>query len=251
MTPTSKVFSDYESAKPPPLEEQGRFWDDWNRGVRFREGYDEFMDRQREKAIEAARHAGLHQARILDAGCGTGWLGNALLPSGQVWGTDLSQAAIEEGRRRHPAVQLICGDFLQLELPSPFDFVVMADSLTNMYDQAGGVRRVAALLRQGGTYLLMTPNREIWRRRSGLKPRGQGQFMAWPSLQAYRELLQPQFTIDSISSIVPGGDSGLLWWVENRWVRGGMRRLIGRERWRNLLESLGLGREWVIVARRR
>jgi len=34
-------------------------------------------------------------------------------------------------------------------------------------------------------------------------------------------------------------------------VRGGMRRLIGRNRWRDLLEAARLGREWVIVARRR
>jgi len=247
----SKVFREYEGSRPAPLEEQGRFWDSWNKGWRFRDGYDDFMDRQREKAIEVARRERLHDARILDAGCGTGWLGNVLLAFGQVWGTDLSQAAIEEGRRRHPGVQLICGDFLKLELKGPYDFVVMADSLTNMYDQAGGVRRVAELLRPGRTFLLMTPNREVWRRRSVLVPRGDGQFMTWPTLEAYRELLRPHFAIESVSTVDPGGDSGLLWWVENRWVRGGMRRLIGRNRWRDLLETARLGREWVIVARRR
>ncbi len=251
MTRHSKGFNAYERAKPPPLDEQRRFWDDWNRGWRFRDGYDEFMDRQRETAIEVARRAHLHDARILDAGCGTGWLGQALLPFGRVWGTDLSQAAIDEGRGRYSGVQLICGDFLQLELPGPLDFVVMAGSLTNMYDQPGAVRRVAELLREGGTYLLMTPNREIWRHRSRLGPPGKGCFMTWPTLEAYRELLRPHFAIESISTIDPGGDSGLLWWVENRWVRGGMRRLIGRNRWRDLLESARLGREWVIVARRR
>ena len=209
------------------------------------------MDRQREKALEVARRARLHNARILDAGCGTGWLGNALLPFGRVWGIDLSQTAIDEGRRRHPGVQLICGDFLKMELTGPFDFVVMADSLTHMYDQSGSVRRVAAVLRSGGTFLLMTPNREIWRRRSRLAPRGEGQIMSWPTLEVYRELLRPHFDIESISTVDPGGDSGILWWVENRWVRGGMRRLIGRVRWRDLLESVRLGREWVIVARPR
>ena len=251
MARDSRVFREYEDAKAPPLEEQGRFWDGWNKGWRFRDGYDDFMDRQREKALEVARRAQLRDARILDAGCGTGWLGNALLPFGRVLGVDLSQAAIDEGRRRHPGLQLICGDFLKLELTGQFDLVLMADSLTHMYDQAGGVRRVAALLRPGGTFLLMTPNREIWRRRSGLVPRGEGELMTWPSLTAYRELLRPHFDIESISSVDPGGDSGILWWVENRWVRGGMRRLIGRNRWRDLLESARLGREWVIVARPR
>jgi len=75
--------------------------------------------------------------------------------------------------------------------------------------------------------------------------------MSWPTLEVYRELLRPHFDIESISTVDPGGDSGILWWVENRWVRGGMRRLIGRVRWRDLLESVRLGREWVIVARPR
>jgi SAM-dependent methyltransferase len=246
----SKVLSEYDSAAPPPLVEQERFWDSWNASARFREGYDEFMDRQRETAQDVARRAGLRNARILDAGCGTGWLGSSLLPFGRVWGIDLSQAAIAEGIRRHPGVQLTCGDFLQSELPGPFDLIVMADSLTNMYDQAAGTRRVAAMLREGSTYLLMTPNRDVWRRRSGLKPKAQGQVMVWPPLSRYKELLKMYFTIESISTIVPGGDSGLLWWVENRWVRGGMGRLIGRRRWRDLLEAAGLGREFVIVARR-
>jgi hypothetical protein len=49
----------------------------------------------------------------------------------------------------------------------------------------------------------------------------------------------------------PGGDSGLLWWVENRYINGGMNRLLGRARWRAFLERAGLGRELVIVSTRR
>lgn len=250
MNPKPTVLVDYETSEPPSIDEQRRFWDGWNAATRFNDGPDEFMGRQLEKAVEIATKVRLKDARILDAGCGTGWLGNALRPFGEVWGTDLSQVAIDEGKRRHPGVQLICGDFLHLDLEGPFDFVVMADSLTHMHDQLGAVRRVAQLLRAGGTYLLMTPNRSVWRRRSRLKPRGQGQIMAWPPLETYRSLLRSHFEIESINTIVPGGDQGLLWWVENRWVQGGMRRLIGRNRSRNLLEAMGLGREFVIVTRR-
>jgi hypothetical protein len=72
----------------------------------------------------------------------------------------------------------------------------------------------------------------------------------WPSLSRIKELLLPRFEIESISSIDPGGDRGTLWWVENRWVRGGMGRIIGKQRWRSLLESLRLGRELTITARK-
>jgi SAM-dependent methyltransferase len=230
----------------PPLQTQKTFWDEWNRTWRFRE-LDSFMERQREFAVSLAQSRQLRQARILDVGCGTGWLANALLPFGQVWATDLSEGAIAEGSSRHPDVQFVCGDFLTADLPGPFDFIVSADSLINMYDQSACVRRMARLLRPGGTLLLMTPNREVWRRRTVLKPLGRGQVQHWLSLGEYKTLLEPEFTLERVTTLDPGGNSGMLWWVENRYVRGGMSRLVGRRRWRALLEAAGLGRELVFV----
>jgi SAM-dependent methyltransferase len=239
-----------DPGRPPPLETQQEFWDGWNQAWRFRDGLDAFMERQRETAVAVAAAAGLQGGRILDVGCGTGWLGNALLGFGKVWATDLSPGAIAEGRKRHPGVQLLCGDFLELDLPGPFDMVVSADSLAHMYDAAACVRRIADLLRPGGTFLLMTQSPFIWERRSKVKPLGDGQIQVWPSLARCKALLRPSFTLERVTSLDPGGDRGLLWWVENRWIRGGMGRLVGRVRWRNLLERLRLGREMVIVARR-
>jgi SAM-dependent methyltransferase len=238
-----------ELEKPPPLEAQQDFWDRWNHSWRFRD-CDSFMDRQREMALAIARRENLRDARILDVGCGTGWLGNSLLEFGRVWGTDLSPAAIAEGSRRHPGVQLTCGDFLALDVRGPFDFIVSADSLVNMYDQPACVSRIAGLLRKGGVFLLMTPNRPVWQRRSALKPLGHGQLQRWPTLAQYKILLRPFFFIERVTSLDPGGDRGLLWWVENRYVRAGMGLALGRRRWRSLLEWAGLGRELVFVARR-
>ena len=238
------------SVLPPSLEAQKGFWDTWNQTWRFRQ-LDTFMDSQRHFAVSLARRRGLHHARILDVGCGTGWLGNALLPFGSVVGTDLSEAAIAEGRRRHPRVELVGGDFLALDLRGPFDFVVSADMLNHMHDQVGCIRRMAEILAPGGTLLLMSPNREVWRRRSALKPLGHGQIQHWLSLDAYKALLRPYFTIERITTLDPGGDRGLLWWVENRFVRRGVGLVVGRRRWRSVLEAARLGRELVFVARRR
>jgi SAM-dependent methyltransferase len=234
----------------PPIEAQRQFWDTWNRTWRFRDGLDAFMQAQAQVAAKMASRlpAG---ARVLDVGCGTGWLANTIAPFAEAWGTDLAPAAIDDGKKRHPNVHLLCGDFLALELPAPFDLIISADSLAHMHDQEACVRRIAQLLKPGGAFLLMTQNRQVWRRRSALKPLGDGQVQVWPSLGEIRALLRPSFEIDRISSIDPGGDRGLLWWVENRWVRGAMGRLIGHQRWRALLETLRLGRELVIVARKR
>jgi 2-polyprenyl-3-methyl-5-hydroxy-6-metoxy-1,4-benzoquinol methylase len=244
----------HNDANPSPPEEASRFWDTWNRQWRFRDDQDAFMQRQREIAVTVARDRELRGARILDVGCGTGWLGHALLSFGSVWGTDLSPGAIVEGSRRHPDLTLICGDFQEVALPGPFDLVVSADALPHMPDYAAFFSRVAGLVRPGGTFLLMTQNPFVWRRRHAIRhvpsylphadPTG------WPSLGTIRSLLQPAFAVEQVTTIDPGGDRGVLWWVENRYVRYAMQTLVGRMRWCSILERAGVGRELVVVARR-
>ena len=68
-----------------PDDPHVRFWNEWNREWRFRGDLDEFMERQREIATSVAQDAGLRNARILDVGCGTGWLQTRSCPSGRRW----------------------------------------------------------------------------------------------------------------------------------------------------------------------
>ena len=231
-----------------------KHWDAWNQAWRFRHDYDDFMRRQLDLAVSVARESGREDLRILDVGCGTGWLGYALLPFGRVWGTDLSAGAIADGARRYPELTLICGDFFQVDIPGPFDFVVSADAFVHMPDHKAFVRRVADLLKPGGVFLLMTQNPDVWRRRSTIRqaptcvPHARPE--EWPTLRNVRDMLSTAFTIERALSIDPGGDRGSIWWVENRYVGGSMGRLVGRARWRSWLERAGLGRELVVVARR-
>ncbi|HEX4383640.1 MAG TPA: class I SAM-dependent methyltransferase, partial [Myxococcales bacterium] len=155
---------------PPPLTEQQEFWNSWNSTWRFRDGLDTFMEAQARVAAGVAARLP-KGARVLDVGCGTGWLASSVLPFvAEAWGTDLSPGAIEDGQKRHPGVKLLAGDFLQLELQPPFDLIMSADSIAHMYDQEACVARIADLLKPGGTFLLMTQNRYVWRRRSKLVP---------------------------------------------------------------------------------
>jgi SAM-dependent methyltransferase len=241
---------DAEGASP------SQFWDEWNREWRFRDSLDAFMQRQLDEAVVVARSAGLKNARILGIGCGTGWLENGLLEFGEAWGTDLSLATIQDGEKRFPGVNLLCGDFLNIDLPGPFDLVISADSLAQMADHEYCVERVADLLRPGGIFLLMTQNPWIWKRRSayrlapisGSVPHSPVE--EWPDMRHIRQLLKPSFTIDRVLTMDPGGDMGILWWVENRLIAGAMERIVGRYRWERLLELAGLGRELIVVARR-
>lgn len=232
-----------------------QYWNEWNRDWRFRDKFDGFMQRQLDTAIEVARNARLQDARILGVGCGTGWLEYGLLQFGEVWGTDLSPEAIAEGTHRHPGVRLKCCDFLRETLPGPFDLIVSTDSLSPMADYALCIKRVAELLAPGGTFLLMTQNPFVWTRRSAIRqmpkevPNSEPQ--RWPTRHAVHRLLAPCFDIRRVFTFDPGGDLGLLWWVENRGVQSLMQRIVGEYRWRRLLEVAGLGRELVFVATRK
>ena len=233
----------------PALEDQQAFWDGWN--TEWRHGaLDSFMSRQRDAAVAVA--AGLGSGlRVIEAGCGTGWLSNELTSFGETVATDISPAAIEFGKANFPDVDLRCADFVTADLTGPFDLAISADALAHIYDQPAYVARIARLLRPGGTFLLMTQNAFVWNRRSRHIAYGGGQIEQWPSLRRIRGLLGDSFEISSIGSLVPGGDRGVLFWVENRWVRGGMGKVIGARRWERLLERARLGRELVITAVRR
>ena len=247
-----------DSGSPAPQfdrEGSSAYWDQWNRDWRFRDRLDSFMQRQFEITVAVARAAKLEKARILGIGCGTGWLENGLQAFGHVTGTDLSAEAIAEGQKRYPGVDLRCCDFLSEDLPGAFDMVVSSDSLVPMADHAMCVRRVAQLLKPGGTFLLMTQNPRIWKRRSKIRNVSDSVPHAhpstWPTLTRIKELFTADFTIDHVETVVPGGDEGLLWWVENEKVQSLMGSLVTEYRWNRLLEKLSLGRELIIVARRR
>jgi 2-polyprenyl-3-methyl-5-hydroxy-6-metoxy-1,4-benzoquinol methylase len=245
------AFRESDLGRPPPIEEQKAYWDTWNNEWRSQAQRDSFQQRQHEFAFAAVESLGRSDLRILDVGCGTGWLGDSLKEFGTVTGIDLSEQAIATGRVTHRQVKLNAGDFLTTPLEGPFDVVVQADSLGNMPEPARAISRIASLLAPNGTYLLMSPNYPVWKHRRALPPLSTGQIRRMLSLEELRRLLADDFVVERVSSIDPGGDKGVLFWVENRWVRGGMGRLVGRQRWRSILEKLRLGRELCVVARRR
>lgn len=75
------------------------------------------------------------QARILDAGCGTGRVGGALAEVGhQVVGVDVDPALIEAAEQDHPGPRWLVGDLAELDLPArgidaPFEAIVCAGNV--------------------------------------------------------------------------------------------------------------------------
>jgi SAM-dependent methyltransferase len=88
---------------------------------------------RRPRVIEVCRSLVPPGKRVLEIGCGPGDLLAALRPSVGV-GVDLSGRMIERAARSHPALRFIQMDASELELPEPFDFVILSDVLHELWD---------------------------------------------------------------------------------------------------------------------
>src|SRR5438067_6599824 len=97
---------------------------------------------------------------LLDAGCGSGRITEALLerlPRGRVIAVDASQSMVDAARRRlahvpqtgEGSLQVLLGDLLELELPERVDAVLSTATFHWIADHDRLFARLHALLRDG------------------------------------------------------------------------------------------------------
>lgn len=95
-----------------PLDLQRQNWDRWN--AEYRSGApDAYMLELRDEARRWVPRMST-TPRILEVGCGTGWLSADLAGFGRVTGVDLSPATIEIARKRGSEAQFACGGIAEL-----------------------------------------------------------------------------------------------------------------------------------------
>lgn len=101
--------------------------------------------------------------RILDFGCGTGWMSLLLAECGyDVTGVDISADAIAAARedaaqRGLPNAQFTLGDYESFSPSTLFDFVVFYDALHHAESEADALRAAYAALRPGGAVITIEP----------------------------------------------------------------------------------------------
>lgn len=102
---------------------------------------------------------------VLDIACGTGY-GSAVLArygARQVTGVDLSESALEEGRRlhAHPRVRLLQGDAFEPPVEGPFDLVVSFETIEHVPAPDKLLDVLTRLVAPSGTFICSTPNRAV------------------------------------------------------------------------------------------
>jgi 2-polyprenyl-3-methyl-5-hydroxy-6-metoxy-1,4-benzoquinol methylase len=101
-------------------------------------------------------------ARVLDVGCGNGYLAGQFLSRGcAVVGIDLSQQGIAIARRSHPAgrFEVLPADdkILSALGEHPFDLVISTEVVEHLYDPRSFVRGCFTAVRPGGRFVCSTP----------------------------------------------------------------------------------------------
>jgi SAM-dependent methyltransferase len=100
--------------------------------------------------------------RLLDVGCGNGYIAGHYLARGhQVVGIDLSPEGIELARRTYPAgrFELMEADenILQKLGEEPFDVVISTEVVEHLYSPRPYARGCYSALKPGGRFILSTP----------------------------------------------------------------------------------------------
>lgn len=108
--------------------------------------------------------AGIHEARILDIGCGHGILGKRLGKCAGMLGVDISGTAAAAAGKFYEAAYTVDLNREGLPLDSKcVDLVVMLDVFEHFLDPRPVLREALRVLVHGGHLLLCTPNILWWR----------------------------------------------------------------------------------------
>lgn len=145
--------------------------------------------------LDEIEKLGKKNPKILDLGCGTGWMTQILNQFGEAEGLDLAPDA---ARRFHPGIR-----FHDAEHPpsGPFDIIVSQEVLEHADDQAAYLRGAHSLLGQDGFLILTTPNASVSLRHPEFLIQPREKHLTRNELRA---ILQKEFEVIKIYSFFYG-----------------------------------------------
>lgn len=225
------------------------YWEGWNAEFcEHRSALDMGSARRQEYVLGALRKLKIQNARILEVGCGTGWLVERLLEFGNVDATDLAADVVARAQKRIPQARFFGGDFLSLPFPEEhYDAVVTLEAFAHVPDRSAFINRIFGVLRPGGYLILTTQNRFVFDRMETMAGQ-EHPFSNWLTLREARDYVRRRFSILAASTIFPAGHIGVMRIVNSTKLERIIARL-GIDVTR-LKERLGFGQTITIVAKR-
>lgn len=95
--------------------------------------------------------------KILDVGCGLGYLTYSLNKDGyHATGIDISKEAVDNARKTYGDF-FLCGDFFMIE--GAYDAICMLELIEHVEDPSAFIAKAKTLLKEGGVLIMTTPNR--------------------------------------------------------------------------------------------
>ncbi len=235
----------------PPKASEVLHWDNWNSKYRQWDALDDDPSKRRMREVLASLGAlQIGDAKILEVGCGTGWLSARLAEYGAVTAVDLGVEIIQTAAKRMPEIDFRSGDICELDLPAGhFDVVVVVETLSHVVDQEQFIERIAYLLKQGGALILTTQNKFVFDR-CNVGP-NVGYRRQWVTMRRLKELLNPKFSVTRATSLEPKGHQGILRIVNSCKLNRLFAAVFGEGRIKQLKEDAGMGQTLFAVASRR
>ncbi len=188
----------------PSIASQIAYYDLWNenhRAGQLAEIDDEIRVRGM-RVLEHVRALQIQQPKILEVGCGTGWLTEGLHELGSVTAIDLSPRAIEIARARRIAADFIAGDFFQQDFPlQAYDVVICIETLFYVSDQLSFLKKLASLMKPGSLLAISTINKFVYERSSDIGPPEEGQVRYWLSKSEILDMLASNFDLVSMETL--------------------------------------------------
>jgi len=227
-----------------------QIWDKWNMTYRLGDLDQPIQVRLRE-ILATLIDLKISGAKILEVGCGTGWLSAALRQFGKVSACDLGDKIIELAKTKYPEVDFYSGDIQTLDLPVDyFDVIVTEQVLAHVADQPAFVHRLAQLLKKGGFLVLTTQNKFVFERTAGIDP-PDGWIRQWVTMKTLKSLLKEDFSLQRTTTLEPEGHLGILRIINSSKLNHYGNAALGAQRVKRLKEWAGFGQALFVVARKR
>jgi 2-polyprenyl-3-methyl-5-hydroxy-6-metoxy-1,4-benzoquinol methylase len=228
-----------------------QIWDRWNSAWRQGKLTDEPCLARLSAIGTTMDGLGIRGAKILEVGCGTGWLSAKLSEFGDVTACDLGSEIIETAQKNYPWIRFLSGDAETLDLPSHyFDILVCSEVLAHVPDQPAFIRRLAELVKEGGLVIITTQNKYVFDRIENIPP-PEGWIRQWVTMRTLKTMLRRHFSIRRATTLEPVGHLGFLRVVNSRKVNRYCNAILGADRVKRLKESAGFGQSLYVIAKKR